>query len=120
VIFAGFLGFLLSIVFQPAHVVRGVKNSILEDAKHGDSIEHQILHTANFAPNNRFITWWVGGLNLQIEHHVFRIMSHIHLPVVHKILKSVCEKYSFKIVVFPSFLAALKSHVGKLKDLGQK
>ncbi len=119
-LFAMPLGFLLSVVFQPAHIVRGVKNSFIEETKGEDITEHQLLHTANFAPNNRFITCWVGGLNFQIEHHVFRKISHVHYPVIHKIIKSVCEKYSFKIVIFPSFLAALKSHVGKLKDLGQK
>jgi len=119
-IFGGFLGLLLSIVFQPAHVVRGVKNSIVEEARGGDSMEHQIEHTANFATNNKFITWWVGALNFQIEHHVFRRISHVHLPDIHKIVAEECKRFDFKIVVFPTFFDAISSHVGKLKDLGQK
>ncbi|MDQ5931222.1 MAG: linoleoyl-CoA desaturase [Patescibacteria group bacterium] len=119
-LFAMPLGFLLSVVFQPAHIVRGVKSSMIEEAHDGDSTEHQLTHTANFAPDNQFITWWTGGLNYQIDHHVFRKVSHVHYPVIHKIIKSVCENYDFSIIVFPTARAALASHIGKLKDLSEK
>lgn len=118
--FAMPLGFLLSVVFQPAHVVRGVKNSTIEEAQYGDSTEHQISHTANFAPKNKFITWWIGGLNYQIDHHVFRMISHVHYPVIHKILKAVCDEYNFPMVILPTARAALVSHIGKLKDLSKR
>lgn len=119
-LFAMPLGFLLSVVFQPAHIVRGVKSSMIEETHDGDSTEHQLTHTANFAPDNQFITWWVGGLNYQIDHHVFRRISHVHYPVIHKIIKSICEEYNFPILVFPTVREALGSHIGKLKDLGEK
>lgn len=119
-LFAMPLGFILSVVFQPAHIVRGVKSSTIEEAQHGDSAEHQIGHTADFAPKNKFITWWIGGLNYQIEHHLFRMISHVHYPALQGIVKSVCDKYNFPMLILPTARAAIVEHVGKLKDLSKK
>lgn len=119
-IFASLLGFVLSVIFQLAHIMRGVKSSTVEEARGGESVEHQISHTANFAPKSRFINWWAGGLNHQIEHHVFRKISHVHYPDIHEIIKSACEKYNFPMLILPTMRAAFAGHIGRLKDLGQK
>ncbi|MCC7436392.1 acyl-CoA desaturase [Candidatus Nomurabacteria bacterium] len=118
-IFGSLLGLVLSTIFQLAHIVRGLKHPSFGEAKGSERFEHQISTTANFAPQNKFIAWWVGGLNFQIEHHLFPKISHVHYPEIHKIIKRVCEKYNFPLLVFPSFGLALESHIGKLKDLGK-
>ncbi len=119
-LFAFLLGFTISVVFQMAHIVQGLKHPVFEEVNGTESMEHQISTTADFAPNNKFLRWWVGGLTFQIEHHLFPKVCHVHYPALHKIVKAVCEEHHFPMVVFPTFFAALKSHVLKLKEFGKK
>lgn len=119
-IFAALLGFVISTVFQLAHIVEGLNHPTFEEADGTESVEHQISTTANFAPHNKFINWWVGGLNFQIEHHLFFGVSHVHYPEIHKIVKSTAEEYQFPLVVFPTIKSAVLSHVAKLKEFGKK
>jgi linoleoyl-CoA desaturase len=81
---------------------------------------HQIQTTANFATRSRLVTWFCGGLNFQIEHHLFPKMSHIHYPEVSKIVKATCQEYGIKYIEFPRVTAAMRSHWKLLYDLGRK
>ena len=118
------LGVLLSTVFQMAHAVEGM---LFEDGKEievaNEKIEnewaiHQIMTTNNFATKSKFATWFMGGLNYQVEHHLFPKISHVHYPKINQILKDVCEKYNVKYNEIPTFWESLKSHVKWMKDLG--
>ena len=114
------LGFLLAIVFQPAHVVDGTH--FIKPSEEG-SVEnnwavHQILTTANFAPKNKILSWFVGGLNYQIEHHLFPTICHIHYRKLSKIVRETTKEFDLPYNCQPSFRAALRSHARLLKELG--
>jgi linoleoyl-CoA desaturase len=113
----------IAYVFQLAHAVEGPEfDSVGIDDKMIESewAIHQIKTTANFAPDSKIISWFVGGLNFQVEHHLFPRISHIHYPEVSKIVKQKCEEFNLPYHCFPTFMQALSSHVKTMKKLGQK
>ena len=117
------LGLSLSIVFQLAHVVEetefefsGADDKIIEN----EWAIHQLKTTANFAQDNRFISWLVGGLNFQVEHHLFPRISHVHYPEVSKILMRKCKEFNIPYHSIPTMSAAIASHYRFMKLLGQK
>lgn len=119
-VFAFLLGIVIAVVFQIAHMVEGLEQPTLDEANGCESVEHQIATTADFAVDNQELSHWVGGLNFQIEHHLFFGISHVHYPIVHKIVKKTCEDYNFPMKIFPTFWDGFKSHIAKLKELGKK
>jgi len=120
--FSLFTGFVLSIVFQLAHTVEG---TIFIDAeKNGPAIEdewavHQLKTTANFATHNRFLSWWLGGLNFQIEHHLFPRISHVHYPAISKIIRETCREFNIPYLEYPRVRLAVASHVSHLRSLSR-
>lgn len=110
---------LISVVFQLAHVVENLDHPTIE---HGypHSAEHQIATTADFATNSKLLTWYLGGLNFQIEHHLFPKISHVHYPALHRILRDLCNERKVRLTVYPTFFLALRSHVSTLKLFGRK
>lgn len=118
-----FSGFVLSIVFQLAHTVEHTEfpQAIAETNKMEDEWAlHQLKTTANFATRNKFISWWVGGLNFQIEHHLFPRISHVHYPAISKIIKKTCKDFGFPYIEYPKMRLAVASHVSHLKNLSRK
>lgn len=113
-------GLTLSVVFQLAHTVEETKFPIA-DSK-GDLpfswVEHQLHTTSNFAPNNHLLTFYCGGLNYQVEHHLFHRISHVHYPKISHIVKQTCEEFGKPYHSTPSFIQALKSHLQFLKRMG--
>ena len=112
-------GFILSVVFQLAHVVEGVEQPVpVEGVIENDWIVHELRTTANFAGKNQFLNWYIGGLNFQIEHHLFPNICHIHYPKIAPIVERTAKEYGYPYIQKPTFLNALASHVRKLKELG--
>ena len=115
-------GFVLSIVFQLAHTVEHT-HFPLPDAATGkmedDWAIHQVKTTANFATRNKLVSWLVGGLNFQIEHHLFPKISHIHYPAISRIIKQVCEEYGISYIEYPRVRYAVASHIKFLKQMGR-
>ena len=116
-------GFVLSIVFQLAHTVehtsfpdpKGV-NGKMED----EWAIHQIKTIANFATESKFISWCVGGLNFQVEHHLFPKISHVHYPEISKIIRATCEEYGIPYIAYPKMRMAVASHVSYLRQMGRR
>ena len=69
---------------------------------------------------NKVISWFVGGLNYQIEHHLFPKVSHVHYPEISKIVMAKCEKYNLPYNRYPTMIKALLSHFRVMKYLGKK
>ncbi len=122
-IMAMFAGIVLSIVFQLAHTVEhthfpasNVDTNKMED----EWAVHQLKTTANFATKNKLISWWVGGLNFQIEHHLFPKISHVHYPAISKIIKKACEDFNIPYIEYPKMRLAVASHVSHLRHLSRK
>ena len=118
------MGLTLALVFQLAHVV---EHAEFEAVSGSDSkvIEnewaiHQIKTTVNFAPKNKIISWFVGGLNFQIEHHLFPKVSHVHYPALSKIVQKICNQFNVPYHAYPTMTQAISSHFRMMKQLGQK
>jgi len=121
-IYGLFAGFVLSIVFQLAHTVEHTHfpvADVVSNKMEDEWAVHQIKTTANFATNNRVLSWLVGGLNFQIEHHLFPKISHIHYPAISKIIRQACQEHGINYVEYPRLRLAVSSHVAYLRHLGQ-
>lgn len=116
-------GIVLAYTFQLAHAVEGPEfEAVGTDDKviETEWAIHQIKTTANFAPKNKIISWLVGGLNFQIEHHLFPRISHIHYPALSKIVKERCRQFNLPYHSFPKLSDAISSHVKIMKRLGKR
>jgi linoleoyl-CoA desaturase len=114
-------GLIISVVFQLAHVRDKVNFPTLN---HNGDIEnqwavHQVQTTANFAPNNRFLFWFVGGLNFQIEHHLFPNINNIHYKKIANIVKTTTAEFGLPYHSSGSLSAAIKAHFQHMKRLGR-
>lgn len=113
-------GVILGVVFQLAHVVEGPEYPVpdsqgrMEDAW----LIHEMATTANFARRNRLLTWYVGGLNHQIEHHLFPRVCSAHYPAISPIVEAVAHKHGMPYYQNPTLFAAIRSHYRMLKKLG--
>lgn len=121
-IFTIVAGLVLSLVFQLAHTVEHTSFPMpdgdtgrLED----EWAIHQLKTTANFATRNKLVNWLVGGLNFQIEHHLFPKISHVHYPGISKIIRQACEEYGIHYIEYPRVRYAIASHVAFLKEMGR-
>lgn len=113
-------GLILALIFQTAHVIEET-NFYLPDEK--NSVEnnwaiHQLHTTANYANKSSFFSWFIGGLNYQIEHHLFPTICHVHFKEVSKIVKETAKEYDLPYHHHTTFLDALKSHFSLLYKLG--
>jgi linoleoyl-CoA desaturase len=114
-------GFIVTVIFQLAHVVEGPSHHEPDPSGTMDSTWaiHQLKTTANFARRNPLITWYVGGLNYQIEHHLFPHICHIHYKRISDIVKKTAMEYNLPYYDNPSFWRAVGSHFRVLKQFGQ-
>jgi linoleoyl-CoA desaturase len=116
------LGVVLATIFQLAHCVEEAGFPMPEGEAGRIPAEwavHQVQTTVDFAQRNKFLTWYLGGLNFQIEHHLFPRISHLHYPSIAPIVKSVCESFGVKYNAHRSVLAAARSHFQWLRQMGR-
>ncbi len=118
------LGLTLAIVFQLAHVVEitEFEHVLPEQTKKIDNewAIHQVQTTANFAPTSSVLTWLLGGLNYQVEHHLFPRVSHVHYPALSEIIKAKCKEFGLRYNCIPSLRKAVNSHFRLIKLLGTR
>jgi len=114
-------GCILTVVFQLAHVVQGATQPMpnKDGAIENDWIVHELETTYNFARNNHWLGWYVGGLNFQVEHHLFPHICHVHYPQIAPIVERTVREFGYSYNVMPTLTDALVSHVRRLKELGQ-
>jgi linoleoyl-CoA desaturase len=114
-------GFILSMIFQPAHVMEDAQYPLPEqDGKIDNTmLEHQLYTTCNFAPKSKIFSWYVGGLNYQIEHHLFPHICHIHYKKLSKIVKETAKEFNMPYHSQPTFAKAIIEHGKMLKKLGR-
>jgi linoleoyl-CoA desaturase len=113
-------GLSLALIFQPAHVIEETEFYTPDE---NESIEnnwaiHQLKTTANFARNSWLFSWFIGGLNFQIEHHLFPNICHVHYRKISKIVKETALEFNLPYHEHKTFAAALKSHFTLLHQLG--
>lgn len=113
-------GLAISIVFQLAHVVEGTDFHNLQEGNSSQEwAVHQISTTSNFGTSNKLLFWLMGGLNFQVEHHLFPRISHIHYPAISKLVKETCDEYHIAYHEYSSMFRAIVSHLVHLRRLGR-
>ena len=116
------VGFILSVVFQLAHCVEDAGFPEVpretDRAPHGWAV-HQVETTIDFAPRNALLTWYLGGLNFQIEHHLFPRICHVHYPAIAPVVQSVCAAFGIRYRCHPSLVSAMSSHWRWLRRMGR-
>ncbi len=115
-------GLILSVVFQLAHVVEETANPVPNEEGEMENTWaiHQLYTTANFAPKNKIVNWFTGGLNHQIEHHLYPHISHVHYGKIAEIVKETAKECDLPYHEFKTMRSAVIAHYRHLKDLGQK
>jgi linoleoyl-CoA desaturase len=81
--------------------------------------DHQLHTTANFARKNKLLNWYVGGLNYQIEHHLFPNICHIHYPAISQIVEQTAREFNLPYHCFDNLSGAYFSHIRTLYALGK-
>jgi linoleoyl-CoA desaturase len=112
-------GITLTTVFQLAHSIEETNHPLPDDQGiiEDNWAMHQIRTTANFSKKSKFLTWYLGGLNYQIEHHLFPNICHIHYPNIAPIVKKTAEEYELPYVEHKTFVKALESHIGLMRKI---
>lgn len=113
-------GGIMGTVFQMAHVVEGPAQPQPDESNKIEKewYAHQLSTTSDFARNSHLLSWYVGGLNYQIEHHLFSHICHVHYPKIAPIVEETAKKYDLPYYLKSSFADAFISHMRKLKELG--
>jgi len=114
-------GLILTLIFQMAHTVEGTKHPLPDE--HG-TIEnawaiHQMETTTNFSMNNPFLTFYLGGLNYQVEHHLFPNICHVHYPALSPIVRQTAAEFGIPYLEKRTFMDGLRSHFNLLRNLGR-
>ena len=125
-ILAGFLlmhfvaGIILTVVFQLAHTVEGTSHPrpTASGTIENDWAIHQLQTTVNFSRDSKLISWYVGGLNFQVEHHLFPKICHVHYPALAPIVKQTAEEFGLEYMENETFGQALASHIATLERFG--
>jgi len=127
-IFVGFFimhyiaGFILAIIFQPAHVIEGTEYPMPDNDGNLENnwAIHQLHTTTNFGHRHRLFSWYVGGLNYQVEHHLFPNICHVHYRKIAKIVEETTKEFGLPYKAKDTFVDALIAHTRLLKELGKK
>ncbi len=110
-------GLFISIVFQLAHVVE-ITDFPLESKIEKEWAIHQIGTTSNFGTSSKLLFWLLGGLNFQVEHHLFPRVSHIHYPQISRLVKETCQEFNIAYHEYTSMAKAFVSHLVYLRKMG--
>ncbi len=118
----GVAGFIMSVIFQLAHVVEETTHPLVAPSGivESDWMIHQLETTANFCPGNRLLNYYTGGLNYQVEHHLFPNISHIHYPALSHIVKETATEFGVVYNQSPRFGQIFSSHLRFLRQLSLK
>ncbi len=121
-IVSGVTGIVISVVFQLAHIVEHSSFPMPDDQNKLKTNwdVHQLMTTVNFATKSKLVSWFVGGLNFQVEHHLFPKISHIHYPAISKIVRETCREFNIPYNEYRTVYDAVASHVRYLKVAGRE
>jgi linoleoyl-CoA desaturase len=114
-------GIILTVVFQLAHTVENTTHPLPDETGTIDNnwAIHQLNTTVNFSRKSKWISWYVGGLNFQVEHHLFPNICHVHYPAIAPIVKQTAEEFGIPYLENETFMIAFRSHVQALRNFGE-
>ena len=115
-------GVILSVTFQLAHIVDDAQTPLPDESgtmKNTWAI-HQLFTTVNFGTKNKIVNWFTGGLNHQVEHHIFPNISHVHYTKISKIVRETAKEFNLPYNEYKTTRKAIFSHFQHLKELGKQ
>lgn len=114
-------GLWIGLIFQPAHVMPTSEYPIPDDTGNIENTwaVHQLFTTTNFSPGSKLFSWYVGGLNYQVEHHLFPNICHVHYKRISKIVRETAKEFDLPYYSEETFFKAIREHAKMLKQLGQ-
>lgn len=115
-------GFILAVIFQTAHIM---PNTLFPLPNEKGSMEntwavHELITTTNFAPTSRIFSWFIGGLNYQVEHHLFADVCHVHYRKISGIVAETTKEFGLPYNSQRTFISAIIQHFAMLKELGRQ
>jgi len=119
---AGIVGVVLSVVFQLAHCVEEADFPLPDEATNrmeDNWMVHQIHTTVDFARRSKLVCWMLGGLNFQVEHHLFPKICHVHYPEISKIVEATCREFGVRYNEHKTLWAGLVSHYRWLRRMSR-
>lgn len=116
-------GLMMTTVFQLAHQVARVEFPRTDRADGRATLPwpflvHQLRTTANFGCENRVLSWFVGGLNFQVEHHLFPRIASVHYPALRPIVRDIAARHGVPYNEYPSLTSAIRAHFSWLREQG--
>ena len=125
-VLVGYVSFMLlfgasmTLIFTLAHITDVQAFHSAGPKPKADWALHQVHTTSDFSVNNRLLTWFIGGLNYQIEHHIFPNISHLHYPKIQPLVKNYCKERGVPYYEYPSVWQATRGHFRQLRRLSVK
>lgn len=115
-------GFILAIIFQPAHVIEGTEFPMPDENGNLENnwAIHQMHTTTNFGRKHKAFSWYVGGLNYQVEHHLFPNICHVHYKNISHIVEDTAKEFGVPYKSKDTFMQAIVAHTRLLKTLGKR
>lgn len=117
------VGLILGVVFQLAHISGDATFPAPAESPlriDNEWAAHQVATTVDFAPNNKLLNFYIGGLNYQIEHHLLPHICHINYARLAPVVQETCEEFGLRYTAYPTWRAAFIAHWQQLRALGQR
>lgn len=113
-------GLMLSVIFQTAHIMPSIDFPTPDEDGliANDWTIHQLATTCNYAPRSRLFSWFIGGLNYQVEHHLMPHVCHVHYRKLSHIVARTASEFGLPYHTKRNFLIALRDHARMLHRLG--
>lgn len=114
------MGLSISLVFQTAHIMPEVAFPVMDEhgMVEGERMLHQLATTSNYSEKSKIFSWLIGGLNFQVEHHLFPDICHVHYKNIAPIVKETALEYNIPYHSKKTFFHALKAHSQMIYQLG--
>lgn len=114
-------GFILAVIFQTAHIMPEMHFPLpdSEGTMENSWAVHELITTTNFAPSSRIFSWFIGGLNYQVEHHLFADVCHVHYREISEIVAETTKEFGLPYNTQRTFFAAIRQHALMLRTLSR-
>jgi len=89
-------------------------NHLTEHTAHASDpnfYKHQVVTAQDFGKPLGWCTLYSGGLNTQIEHHLFPCVNHCHLPSLRPLVKDLCQKHGVPYREMAGYWDAIQTHL---------
>lgn len=114
------LSLILAFVLIPAHLFEHTQfaEKDITGEIHEEWAAHQMKTTLDYSRKSRICNFLLGGFNINVVHHLFPRICHVHLIPVSEIVKQTAAEFGI-IYHETSIGQAIRSHFKMLKLLGQ-